>query len=217
VRAIELADVSLVAPLISLSPLFMLLTSWLMLSETPDNLGLAGIVLVVVGTYFLAGGQSNFALAPLVKLVEEPGTRWALTVAILWSITANIDKLTVQASSPLTYTFWFHLVFTVAFTPIFLMLKSEWTLIEGQSSEEDPGVTWLILILLSVGLFQAILTAAQMLAVIMTNVTYVIAIKRAGMLITVLGGGLFFDESHLSRRFVAALLVLVGLLGIMFR
>ena len=48
-------------------------------------------------------------------------------------------------------------------------------------------------------------------------VTYVIAIKRAGMLVTVLGGGILLGEEDFPRRLLAASVVLIGLLGIMFR
>lgn len=215
VRAIELADVSLVAPLLSLSPLFMLLTSWVMLSEVPDVKGLAGILIVVVGTYFLAGGEAGLKLEPLLRLVEEPGPRWALLVALLWSVTANIDKLCVETSSPLAYTFWFHVLFTLVFTPIYLYLRS------GSESNggSDTGLsfTFVILGLVGVGVLQAVMVVAQMTALTATNVTYVIAIKRSGMLVSVLGGGLLLDEEDFPRRLLAAFLVLIGLLGIMFR
>lgn len=216
VRAIELADVSLVAPLLSLSPLFMLLTSWVMLSEVPDGKGLAGILIVVVGTYFLAGGEAGLDLDPLLRLVEDPGPRWALLVAFLWSITANIDKLSVEASSPLAYSFWFHLLFTLCFTPIYLYLRTDTGESDEASGEEG---SWAIVVvgLLGVGVLQALMVVAQMTALTATNVTYVIAIKRAGMLVSVLGGGLLLDEEDFLRRLLAAFLVLVGLLGIMFR
>lgn len=216
VRAIELADVSLVAPLLSLSPLFMLLTSWVMLSEIPDGKGLIGILVVVVGTYFLAGGEAGLNLDPLLRLVEDPGPRWALLVAFLWSITANIDKLCVEASSPLAYTFWFHLLFTLCFTPIYLYLRNDAEEDRNASSAEGSFVV-VGIGLLAVGVLQALMVVAQMTALTATNVTYVIAIKRAGMLVSVLGGGLLLDEEDFLRRFLAALLVLTGLLGIMFR
>jgi drug/metabolite transporter (DMT)-like permease len=212
VRAIELADVSLVAPLLSLSPLFMLLTSWLMVSEVPDTKGLIGILFVVVGTYFLAGGERSLELEPLRRLVENPGTRWALLVSFVWSISANLDKLTVEASSALAYPFWFHITFFLAFTPIYLIMKKSETL---SSITSNSGIV--LAGLVATGLLQAVMVAAQMFALTKTNVTYVIAIKRAGMLVSVLGGGFFFEEKELPRRFFAALLVLFGLLGIMFR
>lgn len=213
VRALELADVSLVIPLISLSPLFMLLTSWLMVSEVPDLSGLGGILLVVVGTYFLSGGRADFVMEPLISLVDEPGPRWALMVAVLWSVTANIDKLTVQASSPLAYTFWFHLFFALAFTPIYFWMSDD----ASDESTSELKFNWILVGLVGAGFLQAILAAFQMIALTGTQVTYVIAIKRAGMLISVLGGGMFFGEEELPRRFLAALLVLFGLLAIMFR
>lgn len=216
VRAIELADVSLVAPLLSLSPLFMLLTSWIMVSEVPDGRGLIGILLVVVGTYFLAGGRAALDFEPLRKLVDQPGPRWALVVAFLWSITANIDKLCVEASSPRAYTFWFHLMFSLVFTPIYFGLRSG-SFLDESTAETRRDLFLIVIGLLGVGLLQALMVVAQMTALTGTNVTYVIAIKRSGMLVSVLGGGLLLGEEDLPRRLLAALLVMIGLMGIMFR
>lgn len=222
VRALELTDVSLVSPLLSLSPLFMLFTSWLMVDEIPDLLGLLGVISIVLGTYFLSRSKGGSGLDPFRKLVADPGVRWALTVSLVWSVTANFDKLAVQTSTPLTYSFWFHVLFAIAFTPIFLFLRRGENPSGSSEGTTDPDAPeymgyWIVLGLLAGGFLQAVMSATQMVAVVRTKVTYVIAIKRAGMLVSVLGGGILFDEKDTARRFLASILVFAGLIGIMFR
>ncbi|MGM0380888.1 MAG: EamA family transporter [bacterium] len=218
IRSIQLADVSLATPLLSLTPFFMLLTSWLILGEVPDLPGLLGILAVVVGTYFLTTRPGDRGIEPLIHLWDNRGCRWALATSFLWSITANIDKFGVEAATPVSYSFWFHVLFTVFLTPVLFFYRDD--IFSGQNFPGDSSgklVYMLLYLLLGVGMMQALLSGSQMVAITSTNVSYVIALKRAGMLITVLGGGLIFGEKYTARRFVSGLIVLVGLLGIIFR
>ncbi len=220
VRALELSDVSLVMPLISLTPFFMILTSWLILSELPDLQGLVGILGVVAGTYLLTRSSEMSGFRPFLALFEDPGCRWALFVSFIWSIQANIDKLAARAARPLIYSFWFHVLFTLLLLPLVLFRR-------GKLMKEKPGDThisgsspWPGYIfggIIAAGTLEAVLSGTQMLAITEIQVSYVVAIKRAGMLVSVLGGGLLFEEEDLPRRFLAASVVFLGLLAIILR
>src|SRR5690606_20512891 len=61
-KAIKRSELSVTVPLITLTPLFMLLTSPIMIGEFPSPLGIVGIVLIVVGTYIsnLSQDTKNF-------------------------------------------------------------------------------------------------------------------------------------------------------------
>lgn len=215
VRAIELSDVSLVSPLLSLSPLFMLLTSWLMLSEFPNVWGLIGILAVSIGTYLLAKDPGMSGFEPVRRLWRDHGVRWALLVSFVWSITSNIDKLAVQRATPISYSFWFHVTFSVVFLPLYLYFSSR----KGEGSGEIPfsrAGLWIVIGLLTSGFLQAVLSGSQMYAIMQTDVAYIIALKRAGMLISVLGGGLLLGEHNFRQRLLASLVVFIGLCGIIF-
>lgn len=211
VRALEAAEVSLVAPLLSLSPMFMLLTSWLILSEFPDTPGLLGVLVVVAGTYALASDPGQGWVDPLRRLWRNPGCRWGLGVSVVWSVTANVDKLAVRASSPLAYAFWFHAGMTL------LLLGLLSPALRGSTAGRGVGTPKRLLALAGIGIFQALLAGTQMYAILLTDVTYVIAVKRSGMLLSVLLGGWLLGERHLGRRFLASLVILAGLMGVMLR
>jgi len=215
VRAIELTDVSLVSPLLSLSPLFMLLTSWLMLSEFPDRSGLLGIIAVTTGTYFLAKDPQKKGLEPFRALLADAGVRWALVVSFVWSVTANIDKLAVRESTPIGYSFWFHVGFALLFLPMYLYFRDP----ETPAKNQNDDISWvpiLLLGLLGAGFLQALMSGSQMYAIMQTDVAYIIAIKRAGMIVSVLAGGLILGESNFRMRLFATCIVFLGLLGIIF-
>ncbi|GAB4290807.1 MAG: hypothetical protein Kow0098_09670 [Ignavibacteriaceae bacterium] len=65
-------------------------------------------------------------------------------------------------------------------------------------------------------LFTALGYFAHMIALSMTLVVYVIALKRTSGLITVIFGRLFFDEKETGRRIFATILMLAGTLMIIF-
>jgi len=213
VRAIELTDVSLAMPLISLTPFFMILTSWLMLAELPDLQGLIGIVAVVIGTYFLSRKPGMSGLRPLYALLEDRGCRYALMTALVWSVQANIDKFAVRATDPVVYSFWFHVLFALLLLPFVLYRRPRLR----ETTAKTAVWKWIIFGILAVGFLEALLSGAQMMAITDVQVSYVIAVKRAGMLFSVLGGGLIFAEEDLKRRFLSATIVFVGLLSIVLR
>lgn len=212
VRALEASEVSLVAPLLSLSPMFMLLTSWLILAEFPDGQGLLGVLVVVAGTYALASDPGQGWLDPVRRLWRDPGCRWGLAVSAIWSVTANVDKLAVRASSPLAYATWFHAGMTLLLLGVLAP-----SFIRAEAGGSPAISSRVVLTLAGIGLFQAVLAGTQMYAILRTDVTYVIAVKRSGMLVSVLLGGWLLGERHPGRRFLASLVILVGLLGVMFR
>lgn len=66
IRALLKSDLSVTMPLVAFTPLFMLLTGYLMLREVPDAGGFVGVVLVVIGAYFLnIKERKNGYMAPV--------------------------------------------------------------------------------------------------------------------------------------------------------
>ena len=52
-KAIKVSPLSLTLPFLSLTPVFLIGTSYIILGERPDRSGFIGIVLVVIGAYLL--------------------------------------------------------------------------------------------------------------------------------------------------------------------
>ncbi len=87
IKAIKVSDLSLTVPLVALTPLFMLLTSPLIVGEYPNFFDYIGILLIVTGSYLLnIKEKSQGYLAPFKALLKEPGPKMMLIVAFLWSI-----------------------------------------------------------------------------------------------------------------------------------
>lgn len=118
-KAIKRSELSVTVPLITLTPLFMLLTSPIIIGEFPSALGVVGIVLIVAGTYISNISEDPKKIfAPFASLVKNQGSRYMLLVAFIWSITANLDKIGVEETSPLYWAFSKDFVILLYLIPI---------------------------------------------------------------------------------------------------
>ncbi len=200
VRALSLSPLSLTVPFLAFTPLFMIVTGAVVLGETPDARGLAGIVLVAIGAYtvFLDRIRGGF-LEPLKAIRSERGSVMMLAVALIWSWAATLDKLAVLRSSPAYYTAYFAVAFGVLYSPFLVAGLKRARLERGQVPR-----------LFLLGAFSAAMILSQMAALELTLASYVIAIKRAGAVVAVLFGYFFFGEKHLRARLAGAVLMALG-------
>jgi drug/metabolite transporter (DMT)-like permease len=201
IKAIQITDLSLTVPLVSLTPLFLLFTSPLIVQENPTIADAIGIFLIVIGSYVLnLRERQNGYLAPLKALLRNRGSRYMLMVAFLWSITANFDKVGVVNSSPLFWSTALYSYLAVGMFPIALYKSHQ------KFNQILPNLKPLMVI----GLFHAIAITFQMMAVTYTLVTQVIAIKRTSALISVWLGHVLFKEQGLQERLIGAAIMVFG-------
>lgn len=204
-RAIQLDDLSLVMPMITFTPLFLLLTSPVIVGEFPSWPGLIGMMLIVLGAYWLNIGElSRGWFQPLKALFARKGPRLMLLVAFLWSISANFDKIGMQASSPLVYAIGVLAFLTLGLTPF--ALKQSQRPVQALQGSYQP--------LMLLGISSGIVLLTQMIAIDLTLVPYVIAIKRTSAALSVLWGAWFFREANLRTRLPAVLIMLAGVVCI---
>ncbi|EDX87294.1 Integral membrane protein DUF6 [Synechococcus sp. PCC 7335] len=224
VRAIKIADLSLTVPLVTLTPLFLLITSPIIVNERPTLADALGAILLVVGSYVLnitptISSQANLSnpyqngarkkfWAPLLSMVQNPGSRLMLCVAFIWSITSNFDKIGVVNSSPL---FWAMSLFTLiagGMVPFVFWRKP--------SAGLKPLLCqWRLLT--TTGGFNAIAITFQMLALTMAPVAQVIAVKRMSALLSVLFGHFIFREKGLRARLLGASIMVSGVVMMSLR
>ena len=201
VHAFEASDLSLSMPMLTLSPLFMLLTSPLMLGEFPSRRGLLGVLLIVSGSYVLnINERVRGWWGPFRAMLDHKGPRYMLGVALIWSVCANIDKIGVRHSSPWHWILGFEIGITFLLS---LLLAPRLFKVRSQLAQR-----WHLL--LPIGLCGASALLFQMHAITMTQVAYVVAIKRISVLLSVLWGTWFLGERHVGHRLLAVLIMLAG-------
>jgi len=201
IKAIKVSDLSLTVPLVALTPLFMLLTSPLIVGEYPNFFDYIGILLIVTGSYLLnIKEKSQGYLAPFKALLKEPGPKMMLIVAFLWSITSNFDKIGVKNSSPIFWLFSLFGTMSILLLPILL----------HKTPNPSRKILKQLPMLAAMGFFNAIGLLCQMQALTLTLVVQVIAIKRTSVLMGVLFGHFIFKEKDIQQRLLGAAIMVFG-------
>jgi len=204
VKALKLSPLSLTVPFLAFTPLFMLLTSWIILGEVPDAKGVLGILLIVGGAYSVHLDKIHGGiLAPIRAIASEPGSRLMLLVALIWSVSAAYDKVAVVASSAAFYTCFFSVAFGLLYLPALVI-----------GLRRTPLERGVLPRLFALALVEAVMILSQWTAIGMALASYVIAIKRAGMVVSVVLGYVFFRERHIATRLLGSALMVAGVLAI---
>ena len=200
-KALKITDLSLAVPMISFTPLFLILTSLLQLGELPSFFGIIGIVLIVLGSYVLYTGNHHRSLRdPFISLVKNKGTIYMLMVAFLFSISSNFDKLAVLNSDA-----YFSSAVVMGIIGIsFLALARAPVKIYAIHSPKMAVA----------GLALALVAVAINLAFTMQIVPYVISLKRVSVLFSVAYGGLMFRETQIVRRSIGSFIMVAGMIAI---
>lgn len=201
-RALQSSDLSLAIPFISLTPLFLLITSPLLVGDMPTTQDIAGIACIVAGAYVLHIQSVHRGLfGPLVAIFQQPGPRRMLSVAFIYSLTSNFDKIGVQNSSPLFWSLSITSVMTFGFILGLRFLP------------QPPHVmphSRTVGILILIGLFQGIGLLLHSTALNLGPVPSVIAVKRSSMFFAVIWGILFLRERYVGQRLAGAVLMMIG-------
>lgn len=202
-KAIKHSDLSITMPMITFTPLFLLITSPLIVGEFPSLFGLIGVVLIVFGSYILNIKEKDKGyLAPFKALLKERGPRFMLLVAFIWSIAANYDKIGVLNSSPIFWVISVNLFIAIVMFPV-MLYKSQKSLNQIPRNLKK---------LVPIGLFSAIGLTFQMIAISLTLVVYVISIKRTSAILSVLWGHLIFKEKGIKERLTGVVIMVIGVL-----
>ncbi len=203
-RALQSAPLSQTMPFTAFTPLFLIPVSFLIIGELPDWRGVAGILLIITGGYGIHLKSSNL-LEPLKSLVTYKGTRLMLIVAFIWSISATVEKVAVLSSSQTFYAFTIFSLLSLAYLP-YLLWKPQ---------EHFAIVRHHLAPLFFFGLLSGLLIIFQFTALKYLLVSYVISFKRAGVVVSVILGALFFHEKGAFKNIFWTLIMVVGVFLIM--
>jgi uncharacterized membrane protein len=188
--AIKVSPLSLSLPMLSFSPVLLIFTSRVMLGEELSGMGTLGVFMVFMGSYILNVSKIRAGLLePIKAIFKERGSVYILLVVLIWSITANLDKVGVSSSSPIFWSFSMSvglgvlgllaLKFRISFNFPFLYLS----------------------------LADTLSTLFQMIAISLIPVPYVISIKRLNVLFSSLWGIIFLGE---SANLIGILFMILG-------
>jgi len=201
VKAIRISPLSLAVPFLSLTPVFLVFTSFVILTESPTIMGFFGILLVVIGAYVLNLKEFNKGiLEPFKAIFKEKGCIYMIIVAFLFSITANLGKILVLKSSPLFFSAIYSPLLVIPFL-IIAYFTSRKNIIQLRFNFKN---------LFFIGFFFALMIFFHNFAIRLVIVPYMISIKRTSSIFSVLYGHFLFKEKNIKERLVGALIMLAG-------
>ncbi len=204
----EKSDMSLIMPLLALTPLFILPIAPVVLNQHVTPLGLVGILLIVLGVYLLGiKDLKNGILSPIKYIFKNAGAWYMLGVALIYAISTVIDgKGIIEAGNTFQASmFWVFTAYVgcaVIFTPhaIIALRRNNNAVRNNWKSFVAVGVTY------------GLTSIFQMWAMTFTLAVYVNSIKRLTIVLSVLVGCLFFKEEGLKERLLAAAITTLGVI-----
>jgi len=208
-RALQLSDLSLSVPYLSLTPVMAMFSGWLVVGEVPTFIGMVGVCTIGLGALVLnPGKREGGRFRPIQTLLNEKGSLAMLGVGALWSISVAFDKAAVNLSNPLTHAA------VLALTGGFILEMMR----RRKPSHEFMARflrAWLLVIVTT-----SVITAAlfvQLAAYEFIEVAYVEAMKRSiGLVGSVLIGWLIFKESDVAQRLFGVCVMAIGVCLILF-
>lgn len=203
--AVRLAPLSLVLPLLALTPVLTMLTAFVLLGEHVSGSGFAGIGLVTVGAYLLYSDPSQFALTRPIKAVfESPGARRMLVSTAIWALTSTLGKKGILMYGAMPFCF----LVLIGVTTVFAIIAI-FRIRSGVARVKSTAMNAYLFCL--AGVLMAAAQITHFVSLSMAPVAYMISVKRTSMVFGVLLGWFFFDESHIRFRLMASSIMLAGL------
>jgi drug/metabolite transporter (DMT)-like permease len=211
-KALRTSDLSLTLPFQMFTPLFLLATSPIMLGEYPSAMGLVGVVLIVIGSYFVNSKSfEQDLLAPFKALIKEPGPRYMCIGAFIWSLTCNLHKSCSLASDPITYATMHRVGLLIVVILIGRYLYSD----RSVKSVDHPGASNTVCMKDVLSCWPAALFCSATIvfhnsALSIGLVVYATAIKRTSVLFGICLAAVFLKELGIRQRFAGASIMTAG-------
>ncbi|MGE5378172.1 MAG: EamA family transporter [Bacteroidota bacterium] len=205
VAALRLTDLSILGPINAYKSILSLLLGIFILGEIPTLLGAAGILLILLGSYFFidpAPAQKDRNRVAL--LFRDRGVQLRLAVLVLSATEAIFLKKALLLSSPLiTFIFWCILGAFIAMIFSLFSLKAD---IKSDLSTFKQRTSTYLLLALTTGLMQL----STLYAFGVLQVGYSLALFQTSALLSVFFGYKFFREQNLARRLLGASVMVMG-------
>lgn len=202
VKAVKISPFSKTVPFLAFTPAFLLIMAPLILGEIPHLSGAIGVIVVTVGAWILCLEKGEGFLGPFRSIKNERGSMMMLMVAFVYSVSSALGKLGVIHSSPV--------LFAAIYTSVSAIVMSVYLFFTKRLRNA------ITLRLVPVGVCTAVVLIFHMHAIKLTQVSYMISVKRTSLLFAIVYGVMFFGEKNLMRKTIAGIVMIAGVMIITF-
>ncbi|HKH92263.1 MAG TPA: DMT family transporter [Gemmatimonadaceae bacterium] len=203
--ALSKGDVSVVQPIMGIIPLLTMAGGALILHEQPSGLAVAGILLVVMGLYFVGLPKGGSALEPIRAFSKSRASWYALLATLFWTVTSLTHKVGIAEIGPMPWATALTLGSAVALAVVLPLIART----RGGVGLPREGVPWTGIIALC-GVCFAIQQFGLHNALRRSQAGYVMAVVSTSILLATAVGVLVLREQGGAHRISGALLVSSG-------
>jgi drug/metabolite transporter (DMT)-like permease len=210
-RAIAIADISFVAPLMTLFSAGNMLGAYIILGQVPSVTGVIGAAFIIAGAWIISRAKRHGDNASVTA------HRSALILVIIaitvCSIFSNLEVKMLQMSNPTSYNFYTSLLtvpFVILVTMLLLRRRRQNSKVYWSSVNKNVRKNIWPLVIVGVT-YTVNMLATYQAKIIAPNQAYVGAIKAASVLPVVILGVLFFKEKVSRKQWLGIGSMLVGL------
>lgn len=201
-KAMRHDDISEIAPLGSLSGLFVLLLGVILLSEIPHPVQYLGIFVAVIGVYLLESDPKDF-LAPFKTFYNKLAIKHYLLALVLFSIATILIRRVLRETHPLTTMFY--LWFMISIIIIAYDYKRN-----GLRDIKDFKTDFWMILITALFLFISNILFYYGMSYPEAQASLAHTLRLSGNIFATLIGGKMFMEDHYIKKTIASVVILVG-------
>lgn len=212
-KALSIADVSFIAPLMTLFAVGNLIGAYFVLGQLPSVFGAFGAVLIMAGAYLITVAKKR-------QKTNLKSNKTALILILigvaLRSFYSNIEVFMLRESNPTTFNFYSSVLTIplIILVSVFI-IRSRPDNYQQYWQKLGTGVKLFFWPLLIVGMTYTLnMLATYQAKLISPNAAYVGAVKSAAVLPLILIGVFYFKEKVVGLQWVGLLLIVTGLIFI---
>lgn len=202
-HAIKISEISLVGPLMTLTPGFVVLIEWIITDDLPGLYGLLGVSLLMLGSYLLS--REDSAVPPSRRRQRSPASLFAIAAAACFAGATTLGRVAIQLTDPLSFAVMVAIVNPVVLFVMF-SVQSHYFYRELITDDMRREIRPLLLL----GLLFALMRIADQIALSLTLASYAMAVKRTAGVFSVGLGRLLFGERHMPVKLVGSAIMLLG-------
>lgn len=192
-EAYRFADVSMVYPITTSSPLFIIIWAQVFLGEKISVAGFSGIILIIIGCLVmnLTRGGNKTAVRGII---------FAILAALFYSIGAMFDKLGVDSVDTILYIYLMTVFMAIFLCPLWLVMDRK---------QKKSVVEWKLI--LTGGFVLMASTALYRFGLIDMQISYAAALRQVSSFFGLVMGIMFFKETYGLKRAVGCTIILFGI------
>jgi len=205
VAALERSDLSVLGPINAYKSVVSLVLGIFLVHEIPTPLGIAGVLLIIVGSYFVIDRDEQLPRRnAFVQFFRERGVQLRFAALFLSATEAIFLKRALLASSPLTtFVFWCVLSLPMAAVVTWLLLRNRLPVEMAVFGQNWLTYVWLAFTT-GVMQFSTLYTFGKL------QVGYSLALFQLSTLLSVILGHRYFQEQNIRKRLLGTLIMVGG-------